>query len=109
MPYIWKHPKYRHVSYNDATTRPERPLPQRYESDNFADPPDPRFPGVWDMGIEVSRSLYIYTYVCLFINTCISIYTLQARAQSNPALRERQLRGTLLTYATQESGIWAAR
>lgn len=49
MPVIWKHPKYRHASFSDAYTRPERPLPQRYEGDEFADPPDPRYPGVWDV------------------------------------------------------------
>ena len=72
--------RYRHASYTDAYSRPERPLPQRhrraaapprrhaatpppaaarpptrglapvirYEGDEFPDPPDPRYPGVWD-------------------------------------------------------------
>jgi len=48
LPTIWKLPKYRHASYTDAYSRPERPLPQRYEGDEFPDPPDPRYPGVWD-------------------------------------------------------------
>lgn len=48
MPVVWKHPRYRQASFSDAHTKPERPLPQRYEGDEFADPPDPRYPGVWD-------------------------------------------------------------
>jgi small subunit ribosomal protein S18 len=48
MPVVWKHPRYRQASFADAYSKPERPLPQRYEGDEFADPPDPRYPGVWD-------------------------------------------------------------
>jgi len=45
LPPTWKLPRYRHASYMDEFSQPERP-PQRIEGDEFADPPDIRFPGV---------------------------------------------------------------
>jgi small subunit ribosomal protein S18 len=48
MPKTWKLPKYRHASYADQYSLPERPPPPRSEDDEFRDPPDIRYPNQWD-------------------------------------------------------------
>lgn len=48
MPRTWKLPRYRHASYADQYSLPERPLPARSEDDEFRDPPDIRFPNQWE-------------------------------------------------------------
>ena len=48
MPRTWKLPRYRHASYADQYSLPERPPPNRLEDDEFRDPPDIRFPNQWD-------------------------------------------------------------
>ena len=47
IPPTWKLPKYRHAKYTDGITQPERrwEKPGRAD-DDFADGPDPRYPGV---------------------------------------------------------------
>ena len=47
MPRTWKLPRYRHASYADQYSLPERPPPNRLEDDEFRDPPDIRFPNSW--------------------------------------------------------------
>ena len=47
LPRTWKLPKYRHVSYADQYSRPERDR-ARAEDDEFRDAPDIRFPNQWD-------------------------------------------------------------
>ena len=48
MPKTWKLPRYRHASYADQYSRPERLPPSRAEDDEFRDPPDIRFPNQWE-------------------------------------------------------------
>lgn len=48
MPKTWKQPKYRHATYADQYSLPERPPPPRSEDDEFRDPPDIRYPNQWD-------------------------------------------------------------
>lgn len=48
MPKTWKLPRYRHASYTDQYSMPERPPPQRSEDDEFRDAPDIRFPNQWE-------------------------------------------------------------
>lgn len=55
MPRTWKLPRYRHASYADQYSLPERPPAQRPDDDEFRDPPDIRFPNQW----ERARSLDI--------------------------------------------------
>jgi small subunit ribosomal protein S18 len=44
MPRTWKLPRYRHASYADQYSLPERPPPPRPDDDEFRDAPDIRFP-----------------------------------------------------------------
>ena len=46
----WKLPRYRHASYADQFSLPEKPPPVRSEDDEFRDPPDIRFPNQWERG-----------------------------------------------------------
>ena len=48
MPKTWKLPRYRHASYTDQFSSPERAPKTFSENDEFRDPPDIRFPNVWD-------------------------------------------------------------
>lgn len=48
MPRSWKLPRYRHSSYADQYSLPERPPPTRNEDDEFRDAPDIRFPNQWE-------------------------------------------------------------
>ena len=58
MPYVWKDPKYRHASYADAYSRPEKSV-KPVDGDEFADPPDIRFPGQRETsGLEVDLSSF---------------------------------------------------
>jgi len=47
LPKTWKHPKFRHATYADQISQPER-NPQVREDDEFRDPPDIRFPNQWE-------------------------------------------------------------
>mmetsp|Transcript_41152 Transcript_41152/g.68420 ORF Transcript_41152/g.68420 Transcript_41152/m.68420 type:complete len:301 (+) Transcript_41152:25-927(+) len=47
MPVTWKLPEYRHASYTDVS-KPEKPPKMSGTDDDFADPPDIRYPGVWE-------------------------------------------------------------
>uniref|UniRef100_A0A7S3AT47 Ribosomal protein S18 n=1 Tax=Haptolina ericina TaxID=156174 RepID=A0A7S3AT47_9EUKA len=54
MPIIWKDLKYKPTSYADQYSQPERKVQTR-EDDEFADPPDIRFPGRKEsVGLQVS-------------------------------------------------------
>ena len=58
MPKTWKLPRYRHSSYADQNSLPERPPPPRSDDDEFRDPPDIRFPNQWEKkGAVLDRDL----------------------------------------------------
>jgi len=47
LPKTWKHPKFRHASYADQFSQPER-NPQVQDDEEFRDPADIRFPNQWE-------------------------------------------------------------
>uniref|UniRef100_A0A7S0LD58 Ribosomal protein S18 n=1 Tax=Coccolithus braarudii TaxID=221442 RepID=A0A7S0LD58_9EUKA len=59
LPITWKLPKYRHAAFSDDFSKPERPAPPRVADDDFADPPDIRFPGQFEdmrrLDMDLSR------------------------------------------------------
>jgi len=60
LPRTWKLPKYRHASYADQYSRPERPAAATAPDDEFRDPPDVRYPNQWErtrgaLDIDLSR------------------------------------------------------
>merc|ERR1711920_650337 len=59
MPITWKLPKYRHATFSDDFSKPERATPLRLADDDFADPPDIRFPGQFEdmrrLDMDLSR------------------------------------------------------
>ena len=61
MPKTWKLPRYRHASYADQFSMPERPpSTSRSDDDEFRDPPDIRFPNQWEstrnpLDLDLSR------------------------------------------------------
>ena len=59
MPKTWKLPHYRHASYADQFSMPEKPPPPRADDDEFRDPPDIRFPNQWEKtrGSGIDRDL----------------------------------------------------
>ena len=60
LPRTWKLPKYRHASYADQYSKPERRDVTMSSDDQFRDPPDLRFPNQWErtrgaLDIDLSR------------------------------------------------------
>ena len=49
--------RYRHASYADQFSQPERPPPRRRDDDEFRDPPDIRFPNRWDKDTKKNSAL----------------------------------------------------
>ena len=80
MPFIWKSPEYRHVSYTDEYSRPARKV--RYRNDGFDDPPDLRYPGVQEV---VSTPGLFGRSVSSLAEKRSSLFT--APAPANPAKR----------------------
>merc|ERR1712060_574187 len=58
IPPTWKLPRYRHASYTDDLSQPERQTLSRIDDEDFADPPDIRFPGALQEARKIDLNLF---------------------------------------------------